>query len=271
MSAIFDSADRSQTARAREDLAQGASSWSLWGMLGWHDIRKRYRRSVLGPFWLTMSMAVMVASLGYVYGSLFRFDLASYLPYLALSLALWNFVAATLNEGCGSFQEFDSLIKHVRMPLSVHALRVVWRNLIILGHNAVIYIVMALWLGLSPGLGGLLALPGLGLLVLNAVWIALLLGLICARFRDVPPIVASVVQLLFFVTPVMWKPELIAERHLMVALNPVYYLLEVVRGPLLGAVPNLGVWTVALGVTVAGWAVTFAAYVRFRKRIAYWL
>ncbi len=271
MSATFDSADRSQTARARGDLAQGAFSWSLWGMLGWHDIRKRYRRSVLGPFWLTMSMAVMVASLGYVYGSLFHFDLESYLPYLALSLALWNFVAASLNEGCGSFQEFDSLIKHVRMPLSVHALRVVWRNLIILGHNAVIFLVMALWLELNPGINGLLAIPGLGLLMLNAVWVALLLGMICARFRDVQPIVASVVQLLFFVTPVMWKPELIAERHLMVALNPVYYLLEIVRGPLLGMTPGLGSWAAALGVTVVGWTVTFAAYVRFRKRIAYWL
>lgn len=243
----------------------------MWGMLGWHDIRKRYRRSVLGPFWLTLSMAVMVASLGYIYGSLFRFDMTDYLPFLAISMAMWSFIAAVLNEGCSSFLEFDTLIKHVRMPLSVHALRIVWRNLIIFAHNIVIFLALAVWTGLDPGAGGLLALPGLGLLVLNGVWVSLLLGMICARFRDVPPIVASIVQLLFFVTPVMWKPELIGHNHLIVALNPIFYLLEVVRGPLLGTPPGLTAWAAALGVTVAGWAVTFATYVRFRKRISYWL
>ena len=271
MSLLFDSADRSQTARAFEDLLQGVTSWSLWGMLGWHDIKKRYRRSVLGPFWLTISMAVLVASLGFIYGSLFRFQLADYLPFLALGLAIWNFVAAILTEGCQSFLEFESLIKHVRMPLSVHVLRVIWRNLIILGHNAVIFIVMALWLGLWPGLNGLLALPGLFLLLVNAVWIALALGIACARFRDVQPIAASVVQLLFFVTPVMWKPELMGERQWMIALNPIYYLIEVVRGPLLGEALAPSIWAMAVLITILGWSATFAVYVRFRKRIAYWL
>ncbi|HYG89666.1 MAG TPA: ABC transporter permease [Azospirillum sp.] len=271
MSVLFDSADRSQTVRAREDLAEGAGSWSLWGMLGWHDIRKRYRRSVLGPFWLTISMSVLVASLGLVYGSLFRVELTDYLPFLALGMIIWNFVASVLNEGCNSFLEFEPLIKHVRMPLSVHALRVVWRNLIILAHNAVIYVVLAVGLGIWPGSAGFLVLPGLVVLILNAVWIALLLGMICVRFRDVPPIIASVVQLLFFVTPVMWKPELIADRYFMVVLNPIHHLMEIVRGPLLGHPPPLTTWAVAALLTVVGWGVTFAAYVRFRKRIAYWL
>ena len=271
MSLLFDSADRSQTARAYEDLAKGVTSWSLWGMLGWHDIRKRYRRSVLGPFWLTLSMAVLVASLGLIYGSLFRFELRGYLPFLALGLAIWGFIAAVLNEGGQSFLEFESLIKHVRMPLSVHVLRIVWRNLIILAHNVVIFVVLALWLGLWPGAAGLLVLPGLVLLLVNAVWVALLLGIACARFRDVQPIAASVVQLLFFVTPVMWKPELMAERQWLILLNPIHYLIEVVRAPLLGEVLPLSDWGVAALITVVGWSLTFATYVRFRKRIAYWL
>jgi ABC-type polysaccharide/polyol phosphate export permease len=271
MSVLFDSADRSQTARAREDLAEGVRSWSLWGMLGWHDIRKRYRRSVLGPFWLTLSMSVLVGSLGFVYGTLFRMELHDYLPFLALGMVIWSFVASVLNEGCNSFLEFDALIKHVRMPLSVHVLRIVWRNLIILSHNAVIFVVLALWLGIWPGTAGLLVLPGLMMLLLNAVWVALLLGMICVRFRDVPPIIASVVQLLFFVTPVMWKPELIAERYMMVLINPIHHLIEIVRGPLLGSPPPLSTWGVVILLTVVGWSVTFAAYVRFRKRIAYWL
>ncbi|WP_247890206.1 ABC transporter permease [Azospirillum brasilense] len=269
---VYDSGDRSQAERAWEDLFEGGRRWRLWSKLGWHDIRKRYRRSVLGPFWLTLSMAVMVASLGLIYGTLFRLDLESYLPFLAIGLATWTLVASFLNEGCTSFIELEPLIKNVRIPMSLHILRALWRNLIIYAHNIVIFAVVAVVFGIWPGVGGiLLAFAGLGLLLVNAGWIMLLCGMVCTRFRDVPPIVASVIQLLFFVTPVMWKPELLGERRYLMALNPLYHLIETIRAPLLGQFPGWENWAVGLLFATAGWALTFALFARFRKRIAYWL
>ena len=269
--AVYDSGDRSEAARAWEDLRGGALRWRLWSQLGWHDIRKRYRRSVLGPFWLTLSMAVMVGSLGLIYGTLFRLDLEGYLPFLAVGLATWTFVSSFLNEGCISFIELEPLIKNVRIPMSLHILRALWRNLIIYGHNIVIFAVIAPVFGIWPGAAGLLAVAGLALLLVNAGWIMLLLGMICTRFRDVPPIIGSVVQLLFFVTPVMWKPELLGDRRYLMVLNPFYHLLEVIRAPLLGQVPGWESWAAGLLFAAAGWAFTFACFARFRKRIAYWL
>lgn len=269
--AIYDSGDRSEAVRAWEDLRDGALRWRLWSRLGWHDIRKRYRRSVLGPFWLTLSMAVMVGSLGLIYGTLFRLDLEGYLPFLAVGLATWTLIASFLNEGCISFIELEPLIKNVRIPMSVHILRALWRNLIIYGHNIVIFAVVALIFGIWPGAAGLLAVAGLALLLVNAGWIMLLLGMICTRFRDVPPIIGSVIQLLFFVTPVMWKPELLGDRRYLMILNPFYHLLEVIRAPLLGHVPGWESWVAGLLFAAAGWAFTFACFARFRKRIAYWL
>lgn len=269
--AVYDSGDRSEAARAWDDLRDGALRWRLWSRLGWHDIRKRYRRSVLGPFWLTLSMAVMVGSLGLIYGTLFRLDLAGYLPFLAVGLATWTLIASFLNEGCISFIELEPLIKNVRIPMSVHILRALWRNLIIYGHNIVIFAVVALVFGIWPGAAGLLAVAGLALLLVNAGWIMLLLGMICTRFRDVPPIIGSVIQLLFFVTPVMWKPELLGDRRYLMVLNPFYHLLEVIRAPLLGHVPGWESWVAGLLFAAAGWAFTFACFSRFRKRIAYWL
>ncbi|WP_448207519.1 ABC transporter permease [Azospirillum sp. sgz302134] len=268
---VYDSGDRSDVAQALDDLVEGVRRWRLWSRLGWHDIRKRYRRSVLGPFWLTLSMAVMVASLGLIYGTLFRLDLEGYLPFLAVGLATWTFVASFLNEGCISFIELEPLIKNVRIPMSVHVLRVLWRNLIIYAHNIVIFAVVALIFGVRPGAGGLLAPLGLLLMVANAGWIMLLLGMICTRFRDVPPIIGSLIQLLFFVTPVMWKPELLGDRRYLMVLNPFHHLIEVIRAPLLGQVPGWENWAAGLLFAVAGWAVTFACFARFRKRIAYWL
>ncbi|PWC81092.1 ABC transporter permease [Azospirillum sp. TSH58] len=268
---MYDSGDRSEAVRAWEDLRDGALRWRLWSRLGWHDIRKRYRRSVLGPFWLTLSMAVMVGSLGLIYGTLFRLDLEGYLPFLAVGLATWTLIASFLNEGCISFIELEPLIKNVRIPMSVHILRALWRNLIIYGHNIVIFAVVALIFGIWPGAAGLLAVAGLALLLVNAGWIMLLLGMICTRFRDVPPIIGSVIQLLFFVTPVMWKPELLGDRRYLMILNPFYHLLEVIRAPLLGHVPGWESWVAGLLFAAAGWAFTFACFARFRKRIAYWL
>ncbi|QCO19919.1 ABC transporter permease (plasmid) [Azospirillum brasilense] len=271
MSVVFDSGDRSEIARARDDLAEGLKRWTLWSTLGWHDIRKRYRRSVLGPFWLTLSMAVLVGSLGLVYGTLFQLDLQNYLPFLSISLATWTLIAAILNEGCMSFVELEALIKNVRIPMSVHVLRILWRNLIIYAHNIVIFAVVAVIFGIWPGAVGLLAFLGVGLLAVNALWVMLLFGMICTRFRDVPLIIASVIQLLFFVTPVMWKPELMGARRGLVVLNPLYHVIELIRAPLLGSAPDWKSWVVVILLALAGWTFTFLCYARFRKRIAYWL
>lgn len=271
MTVVFDSGDRGDFARASIDFADGLRRWRLWSTLGWHDIRKRYRRSILGPFWLTLSMAVLVASLGLIYGTLFGLELDGYLPFLAVGLATWAFVSSVFSEGCTAFIDLEPLIKNVRIPMSVHILRALWRNLIIYAHNAVIFIAVALVFGVWPGATGMLALPGLVLMVANAAWIMLLLGLVCTRFRDVPPIVASLVQLLFFVTPVMWKPELLGGRRYLIAFNPFHHLLEIIRAPLLGVAPGWESWVAAGLFAVAGWAVTFTCFARFRKRIAYWL
>lgn len=272
MNKIYDPSALSQTRRALDDLRRGVGDWRLWSMLGWHDIRQRYRRSVLGPFWLTLSMAVLVVSLTAIYGSLLMQEMRNYLPFISIGLALWGFLAAVLTDSCHSFLAMENLVKNIRIPLSTHVLRVLWRNVIILGHNIVIYIVVALIFAVWPGWVGLLAIPGFALVLLNTLWISLLLGTICVRFRDVPPIVASLAQLLFFVSPVMWKAEMImGDRRWMVEINPIFHLIEVVRMPLLGQVPA---WTSWLGVSVfaaLGWTATFLLYARFRHRIPYWL
>ena len=157
------------------------------------------------------------------------------------------------------------------LPLSVHVYRAVWRNLIIFGHNILIFVVVAVIFSIRPGWVGLLALPGLALLCLNGVWAGLLLGLVSARFRDVPQIVASVVQVAFFLTPIIWKPELLPDCALVLDLNPFFHFVELVRAPLLGRAPGLGSWLTVLGITLGGWLVTLAMYRRYRWRVAYWL
>ena len=260
-----------QVAAALLDLAKGARSYHLWGLLGWQDVRRRYRRSLIGPFWLTISMGVLVAVLSVLYGALLKVEIAGYAPYLALGFIIWTLLSAFINEGCSVYTDAGSIIKQVNLPLSVHVFRVVWRNLIIFFHNVAIFIVVAVIFSIWPSWTGLLVLPGLILLCVNGVWMGLLFGLVSARFRDVPPIMDSIVRIVFFITPIIWMPELLPERAMLLSFNPFFHFLELVRAPLLGQTPELVSWIVVLGMTLCGWLVALIMYCNYRWRVAYWV
>ena len=246
---------------------------SLVVTLGWHDIRGRYRRSAIGPFWLTISMGVMIASIGLVFGQFFKTPMDEYLPFLAAGIILWAFITGAINEGCTGFIEAEGMIKQLPIPLFVHILRVVWRNLLILAHNILILPLVLLVMGKGIGLEALLAIPGLLLVALCLSWVALLLAMLCARYRDLAQIVASVLQVAFYLTPIIWMPSLLPDRMgaTFLQLNPFYHLLELIRAPLLGVVPSLTSWLVVLVIAIVGWGLTLLVFSRLRHRVAYWL
>lgn len=259
-------------AQALADLAGGAMRWWIWSSMAWEDIRLRYRGSVLGPFWLTLSMAVMIATLGVVYSTIFKAKIHTYLPFLTLGLLLWTFISAIITEGCTCFIGAEGIIRQVRMPFTIHVLRILYRNLIVLGHNAVVYLVVALLFAVPVGAEALLAVPGLVVQIANGVWVCLLLGMVSARFRDIVPIVASLIQIVFFITPIFWLPNSLGGHYQwIVDFNPIYAMVEIVRAPLLGQSVSAGLWGMALAVTVVGWATALAAFARFRSRIPFWV
>ena len=256
---------------ALRDVVDGVRLWRLACTLGWLDIKLRYRGSALGPFWLTLSTAVMIGALGVLYSTLFHINLHDYLPYLALSQVLWAFLSTLIADACVCFTSSEALILSIRMPLSVHALRVLVRGLLILAHNVVVIVGVDLIFSVWPGVVLPLALPGLALWMLDAFAVALLLGAIGARFRDIPPIVASIVQIEFFVTPIIWKPEQLGTRAWVLPFNPFFALVEVVRGPMLGEVPSAMSWLMAGVYSLMLLGVTWWLLVRARGRVPFWL
>lgn len=256
--------------RALLDVTAGLSLWPLWTRLGWNDILKRYRRSLLGPFWLTVSMGIMIAVLGVLYANLFRTPIRDFLPFLCVGLLVWNLLSSFLIEGGVLFTSAESFIKQIRLPYSVYVYQSAWSKLIIFGHNCVIYFAVLIYFEIWPGIVALLAVPGLMIVVVNGALMGLAVGLVSARFRDVSQFVNSIVQILFFVTPIMWKPELLKD-HTYLLLNPLYQLLEIVRAPLLGQLPSTGNYLAVVLITVLNLALTGVLFARFRSRIAYWV
>ncbi|MEC4596521.1 ABC transporter permease [Burkholderia vietnamiensis] len=253
------------------DLKQSISSWRLWSLLGWLEIRQRYARSRLGPFWLTISMGVVIGSIGVVYGTLFGQKMGEYLPFLATSLVMWALFSSTVLEGCVSYINSGSYIRQAATPKLVYVLQVVWRNLIVLAHNFVIVVVLFALFGVKNWASLPLFIPGMVVFVLNAMWIAMVVGLLSARFRDLPQIIGALMQVAFYVTPIIYRPDSLKRFSFIVEWNPLAYLLNVVRQPLIGQAPDATTWAVTIGMVVVGWPLALMLTGRFLKRIPYWV
>ena len=253
------------------DLKQSIASWRLWTLLGWLEIRQRYARSSVGPFWLTISMGVMITSLGVVYGTLFGQKMNEYLPFLASSIVLWGLFSQTIQEGSIAYISSGAYIRQVPTPKLIYILQVVWRNLIVLAHNFVIVIGLLMIFGVKSWETLPMFIPGLLLYVLNAMWIALLTSLLSARFRDLPQIIGALLQVAFYVTPIIFRPDALNRFSFIVEWNPLAYLIDVVRGPLIGQMPSALTWGVTIGMAVIGWPIALLMTGRYLKRLPYWV
>ncbi|WP_158288766.1 MULTISPECIES: ABC transporter permease [unclassified Pseudomonas] len=253
------------------DLRSALIATETWIFLGSHDIKQRYRRSVLGPLWITLSTAVLIGGLGVMYAGLFKMDVNDYIPYLAAGMITWSFMTLVVTESCFVFTGAEGSIKAARIPLSSYVLRLVWRNILVFLHNAVVLVGVVLWFLPFNAMNLLMALVGLAVIGVFLFWLSLLVGLLCARFRDIPLIVSNVMQVVFFMTPIMWKADVLNSRMWIAELNPFYYMLELVRNPLLGQPLTWSIWSSVGLVVLATAIVSFLFFARFRTRIVYWL
>jgi lipopolysaccharide transport system permease protein len=263
-----------QLANAVEDMRETAQLWRLAWTLSWLDIRLRYRGSLLGPFWLTLSTAVMIGAMGFLYARLFHADIHVYLPFLSTSLVLWSALSGLTGDGCTCFTQSESMLRAMRMPLCLHAARVVIRNFLIFLHNTPVIIVVFWIMNTVPSLAAMTMVPALMLWMTDAFFICLLLGVICARFRDIPPIVGSIMQIAFYVSPVLWSPAILVHRGIgtvLITWNPFFALLDIIRGPLLGGSITPSSWGVALGYSAILIMVSMIIFARARARVTYWV
>lgn len=260
------------------DLIEGAKQRELWFMLGLQDIKQRYRRSVLGPFWITIATGVMAAALGLLYSMLFQIPLAEFLPHVTVGLIIWNFISGAIREGSTIFIDNEGLIKQLPAPLSVHVYRLVWRQALFLGHNLIIWLLLILIFPRPLGWQFLMAIPGLALLLVNGVWVSMFFGIVATRFRDVAPLLEALTQLLFYVTPIVWTVTTlkeqggdVAQRAKIAELNPLFHYLEIVRAPMIGEPLAAYHWWVVLGCTAAGLLLAGLAMRQWRFRVSYWV
>ncbi len=257
---------------ATEDLMTGILQWRIWMLLGWQDIRLRYRRSQLGPFWITLSMAITIYTMGFLYGHLFKMDLAHYFPFLATGILTWAFISTVINESTTSFIDSSNYLKQIKLPFTVFVLRILTRNLIIFAHNILAIIPIIIYFHIPINWHTCFALLGLIVLTINGFIYGFILAMLGSRFRDIGQIVTSITPVIFFLTPIMWSPGLLPQRYkFVVQLNPFAQFIELVRNPLMGMLPSHFAISVAFGITLFGSLILMTMLYRARHRIIFWL
>ena len=256
----------------QEILTQAARP-DRWGTLALMDISLRYRRTVIGPLWITLTLAATIASVGTVYAALFKQDIAAFLPSFAVGLIVWTLIATTLQEGSNIFVVSGHLIKAVPAPLIVHVLQMIARNVLIFAHHLVIvallYVVMPWPLHWSM----LLAVPGFAILFLVLLGGAIALGMLCARFRDIGSAIVSGLQFIFFLTPIIWTEDSARGTafHWLTRVNPFATLLDLVRRPLLSQPTDAEQWLLGGIYAIVAIVIGLGCYAKYRHRVAYWL
>lgn len=253
------------------DVLSGLGMHELWRMLAWSEIVQRYRRSSLGPFWITISMAISVGVLGPLYGTLFNQDLAHYVPYLAVGMVVWSLISNMITDCSNAFIMSEGFVKEFDLPISLYVYRVVYRNFLIAGHNMIVVLLVLLVYPPDLGLNLLFVPAGLLLIAIFGVFVGLIFGVLGTRFRDIQQLIGNLLMLMFFITPIMWRPTMLREHEWVLNYNPLYCLVQIVRAPLMGE--PLGFWITAnlLVVTVVSGLVSLFVFGKYRNRIAYWL
>ena len=257
---------------AKEELRAIIRHWPMWFILGTQDIQFRYRRSTLGPFWITISMAVSIYCMGFLYGHLFKMELNQYFPYLASGVIGWGYLSALILEGSNVFLESEGHIKNQESYMSIFVMRMILRNSIIFAHNLIVFIPIMFVCHVGMSFKLLLILPGLFVIWTNVITWGTVIAILGTRYRDFSQIVVSLVQVIFFLTPIMWMPNLLPDRYQWIVMaNPFYQFLNLIRAPLLDKTLDVESILLIAGVSILGLVLYGLFLQRYKSRIVFWI
>lgn len=255
------------------DITQGIKGWRVWLLLTWYDLRSQYRRTYLGPWWITVQQVIFVVGLSLLFGVLFKQDLTTFIPYVTIGFIAFTWMTGMIQGAAGCIVANGSAIRTAPGPLSIYPLRNLATNTIQFAHDAVVIVAVIIVFQVKVSAALALVPVGLALIVVNGLAIGLWLGPVVVRYRDVGEIVNSVTRVLFFFTPIFWVTSDLSRNQLaaLSGWNPLAYLLQFLRAPLLGEWPSwLTVWA-CLGITLVNLLAGIVHFSRTRYRLAYWL
>lgn len=242
-----------------------------WLYLGIQDIKLRYRRSILGPWWVTISSAIMIIALGFLWSNIFVTDIKVYLPFFAIGYIFWIWISTQITDATTGFTQFENVIKQTDLPFPIYVLRLSVRNIIILSHNLIIVVLVIFIVGDGVNLNTLLVIPAIVLMQVMLILLCTCIAIFCTRFRDMNQVIAMVLQISFFFSPIIWQPSSLKGHYALINWNPIFHWIEIIRQPLLGLQPAIENWEFVLINTGLMFFISVYSLGRLKSKIAIWL
>jgi ABC-type polysaccharide/polyol phosphate export permease len=250
----------------------GAYNWRVWHLLGVSELRNRYARSRFGQGWVVLSTGTMIGALAGVWSLLWNQPLPQLMPFIGISMIMWSFLSQILSECPSIFVLHTNYYRNQKMNFSVSIYSVIYKNAIILAHNFIIVIVLIIVFGLSINWWFLQIIPAFVLTCITMAWLGYLIAMICVRYRDVIQLITTWLTVLFFVTPIMWKPDFLPPRYqFIVDWNPLAQFLELLRGPFLGQPLSAHTWVMTIAIAVGGAVLALPVIGLYRRRVIFWM
>jgi len=262
-----------ETERTIRDVVRSLRLWHIWIRLGLQDVRLKFRRSAVGVGWIFVNLAVLVSSIGFIYANLLGQDAREFIPYLTIGMILWGYLTSSIVDGGNAFVNSEGYIKQISLPIYVY----IFRFFVSISATTLItmcaFAIVAVIYRVPVGPGTLLVIPGLLMVMITSLLLITIFAHLNARFRDVAHMAAVGMQVLFYVTPVIFPAHLLRQRpslSLVIDLNPMYHLLEVIRRPLLSAGPAEGPSYLAASMVIVVLVIVAAAVIAvFQRRIVF--
>lgn len=255
------------------DIAAGLKRWPIWWTLTWQATRSQYRRTYLGPWWITLQQVIFVAGLSLLFGFLLKQDLKTFVPYVTVGFIAFTWMTGMLQGGATCIVDNGASIKTTPGPLSIYALKNFASNTIQFAHDSIVIVAVLIIFQVHVTWTIVLVPLALIIIAINGIAIGLWLGPVCARYRDVGQLVTSLTRILFFFTPVFWVTTDLGNAQIaaLAGWNPLAYFLTFLRAPLLGEDLTIATIIGTISFTAANCLIALVHFGRTRDRLAYWL
>jgi lipopolysaccharide transport system permease protein len=258
---------------AREEIFASLRAWEALLFLSLHDIRAKYRRTMLGPWWVVLGVGISLGLMSALWSIIFGLDWREYLNYMIAGIITWYWIQGYITQSCEVFTaEFSSLLRSLPTPPIMYVYRFVMKGAWMFAHYLPIWLISAIITSKYPSIASIILFPiGFLFIIVNAIAITIILGMGNARFRDLSPAVTALMTPMLLLTPVIWQPSMLGDYQIIATLNPFTHFVSIIRGPLIGNVPSALTWSYVSAVTVFNVAVAAVLYGKFRKHIVFWI
>jgi ABC-2 type transport system permease protein len=257
-----------------DQLTKSFRQPEFWAYSSWLDIVTKYRRTRLGMLWLVLPTAVFIVVLGNVYSHLMGYPVEQYLPYLGVGYVCWRFMLQCINESSTVFRGHKAFIMDGRVRLTDFILRAIAKPLFYFLFAFAVVVGVLLWSPAVPWSGLATLVVTLPILLVNMIWLSFCIALVGARFPDTSELISTVLVVGFLLTPILWHVEKFppdTTRGLLARMNPAFHLIEVVRAPVLGQMPENATLIAVMLMTLAGWLMASLLYRRYARFVPLWI